>query len=205
MIWERPWACRLSEIHIESHQFIGWWHGCHHWHPLVISLWWRNAPSAPQISLPSRSGHISPSVAIFLARFWLFYSGFFFVALRRLQQWNPFSLRWSAMEYHRCQPPCSRFIASDDPHSKCVKCMDFSHAHEAVALGLWFLKGNHSFFPTVLRKASAALRESASRGLGCRAGGNGERAERPRPFSPSLTWACACKFSGWIRALIFIS
>ncbi len=34
------------------------------------------------------------------------------------------------MEYHRCQPPCSRFIASDEPHSKCVKCMDFSHAHE---------------------------------------------------------------------------
>ncbi len=28
-----------------------------------------NAPSAPQISLHSRSGHISPSVAIFLARF----------------------------------------------------------------------------------------------------------------------------------------
>ncbi len=36
------------------------------------------------------------------------------------------------MEYRRCQPPCSRFIANDDPHSKCVNSMDFSHAHEAV-------------------------------------------------------------------------
>ncbi len=51
-----------------------------------------NAPSAPQISLPSGSGHISPSVAILLARFRSIY----------------------------------------DPHSKCVKCMGFSHAREAV-------------------------------------------------------------------------
>ncbi|KAF4101349.1 hypothetical protein G5714_017781 [Onychostoma macrolepis] len=36
------------------------------------------------------------------------------------------------MEYRRCQPPCSRFIANDDPHSKCVKCMGFSHMREAV-------------------------------------------------------------------------
>ncbi len=36
------------------------------------------------------------------------------------------------MEYRRCQPPCARFIASDDPHSKCVKCLGFSHARESV-------------------------------------------------------------------------
>ncbi len=36
------------------------------------------------------------------------------------------------MEYRRCQPPCARFIASDDPHSKCVKCLGFSHAREAI-------------------------------------------------------------------------
>ncbi len=36
------------------------------------------------------------------------------------------------MEYRRCQPPCARFIASDDPHSRCVKCLGFSHACEAV-------------------------------------------------------------------------
>ncbi len=36
------------------------------------------------------------------------------------------------MEYRRCQPPCTRFIASDDQHSKCVKCLGFSHARDAV-------------------------------------------------------------------------
>ncbi len=36
------------------------------------------------------------------------------------------------MEYRRCQPPCARFIACDDPHSKYIKCLGFSHAREAV-------------------------------------------------------------------------
>ncbi len=36
------------------------------------------------------------------------------------------------MEYRRYQPPCARFIVTDDPHSKCVKCLGFSHAREAV-------------------------------------------------------------------------
>ncbi len=29
-------------------------------------------------------------------------------------------------------PPCTRFIAREDPHSKCILCLGFSHAHEAV-------------------------------------------------------------------------
>ncbi len=36
------------------------------------------------------------------------------------------------MEFRRCQPPCERFIAREDPHSKCIKCLGFSHAREAV-------------------------------------------------------------------------
>ncbi len=36
------------------------------------------------------------------------------------------------MEFRRCQPPCARFIAHEDPHSKCIKCLGFSHAREAV-------------------------------------------------------------------------
>ncbi len=43
-----------------------------------------------------------------------------------------FSSRWSAMEFRRCQPPCARFIAREDPHSKCIKCLGFSHAREVV-------------------------------------------------------------------------
>ncbi len=43
-----------------------------------------------------------------------------------------FSSRWSAMEFRRCQPPCARFIAREDPQSKCIKCLGFSHARDAV-------------------------------------------------------------------------
>ncbi len=43
-----------------------------------------------------------------------------------------FSSRWSAMEFRRCIPPCARFIAREDPHGKCILCLGFSHAREAV-------------------------------------------------------------------------
>ncbi len=43
-----------------------------------------------------------------------------------------FSSRWSAMEFRRFMPPCTRFIAREDPHSKCILCLGFSHAREAV-------------------------------------------------------------------------
>ncbi len=36
------------------------------------------------------------------------------------------------MEFRRCHPPCARFIAREDPHSKCIKCLGFSHARDAV-------------------------------------------------------------------------
>ncbi len=55
---------------------------------LALSPYTANAPSVPQISLPSQSGHINPSVAIFLARFRKFFKGFSSFALRRRQQWN---------------------------------------------------------------------------------------------------------------------
>ncbi len=73
-----------------------------------------NAPSAPQISLPSRSGHTSPSVAIFLAQSSII-RGFLHFHFGDCISGTLFSSRWSAMEYRRCQPPCARFITSDDP------------------------------------------------------------------------------------------
>ncbi len=36
------------------------------------------------------------------------------------------------MEFRRCQPPCVRFIAREDPHSKCIKCLGFSHARDVI-------------------------------------------------------------------------
>ncbi len=85
------------------------------------------------------------------------------------------------MEYRRCQPPCARFIARDDPHSKCIKCLLFSHAREAV---YWISKckfcdnlclitlrsrleaceKESSIFPRCVPEASAASRESATWG-----------------------------------------
>ncbi len=75
------------------------------------------------------------------------------------------------MEYRRCQLPCAHFIVSDDPHSKCVKCMFFffcTHTRRFMgcrniqfaktsvskpsALGLRFLKGSHPCFPVTPRR-----------------------------------------------------
>ncbi len=36
------------------------------------------------------------------------------------------------MEFRRCQLPSARFIAREDPHSKCIKCLGFSHARDVV-------------------------------------------------------------------------
>ncbi len=92
-----------------------------------------------------------------------------------------FSSLWSAMEYRRCQPPCTRFIASDDSHSKSVKYMDFSHARDAVygVSKCTFCKKPPSQNPPLevferessvfLRRApeaSAAFRESVSLQIG---------------------------------------
>ncbi len=82
------------------------------------------------------------------------------------------------MEYRRCQPPCARFNARDDPHSKCVKCLGFSHARDAVYgvskcklcenLRLITLRSRlevcekeSSIFPRRAPEASVASRESA--------------------------------------------
>ncbi len=40
-LWERPWACRLSEALIESCQFIGWLCGCHLRRSHIVSLYRR--------------------------------------------------------------------------------------------------------------------------------------------------------------------
>ncbi len=85
------------------------------------------------------------------------------------------------MEYRRCQPPCARFIASDDQQSKCVKCLGFSHAREAVCgisksefcenlriktlrSRLEVFEKESSVFPCRAPEASAASRESTTWG-----------------------------------------
>ncbi len=139
---------RLSEACIESRQFIGWWRGCHPRRSCIVSLYWRTH----HLLLRFLRLHEAPILTLLLhPDFESFSLDFLRLHFGDGSSWNLFSSRGSAMEYRRCQPPCSRFIASDDPHSKCVKCMGFLHAREAVC------------------------------GIS------------------------KCKFSGWIRAWIFIS
>ncbi len=85
------------------------------------------------------------------------------------------------MEYHRSQPPCSRFIASNDPRSKCVKCMGFrlhvrlfsaSQNVNCENLHLKTLRSRLKVFerespvsPCRAPEASAALCESTTWGL----------------------------------------
>ncbi len=85
------------------------------------------------------------------------------------------------MEYRRCQPPCARFIAREDPHSKCIKCLGFSHARDAVygiseckicedfrliTLRSWLeaCEKESSIFPRRAPGASAASREATTWG-----------------------------------------
>ncbi len=89
-----------------------------------------NAPSAPQISLPSRSGHTSPSVAVFLAQFSIVDFSICTSATASAELCSPRGeVPWNIGVVNR---RVLAFIASDDPHSKCVNFLGFSHACEAV-------------------------------------------------------------------------
>ncbi len=137
-----------------------------------------NAWSTPHISLPSRSGNTALLLQFFWPNITYFGHGFFVCTSVTAYSGTLFSSRWSAMEYRRCQPPCARFIASDDPHSKCVKCLGFSHARESVYgiskckfcenLRLRTLRSRlevfekeSSVFPRRAPEASAAYREAS--------------------------------------------
>ncbi len=165
---------------IESRQFIGWWRD--------------TAPDALTSSAYISERHlllrflclheavILPfGVAIFLAQIPYFERELSICTSATAYSETLFSLRWSAMEYRRCQPSCTRFIARDDPHSKCIKCLGFSHAREAVYgiskckfcenLRLITLRSRleaceeeSSIFPRRAPEASAASRESATWG-----------------------------------------
>ncbi len=159
-------------------------------------------------------------VAIFLAQIPYFEHELSICTSATAYSGTLFSLRWSAMEYRRYQPPCARFIARDDPHSKCIKCLGFSHAREAVYgiskctfcenLGLITLRSRleacekeNPFFPVAPQRPPLPL--VLDLGFGFWARGDGEWADRPRLFSPFLTWVCAREFTRWIPAWLSFS
>ncbi len=177
-----------------------------------------NAPSAPQISLPSRSGHISPSVAIFLARFRSLLLGFLRLHFGDCSSGTLFSLGevpWSIVAVNRhvlalsrattCtvsvlnvwvfRTRARRFTASRNANS------EKTSISKPSALGSQFLRGSHPFFPVVLRRL---LRPSANPRPGPRMLSS-RRWRASRQASPFLSWARAREFSGWIRAWLFMS
>ncbi len=93
-----------------------------------------NVPSAPQISLPSQSGHTSPSVAFFVAR----YSDCFSLSFLHLyfgdcDSGTLFSLLLSAWIFIAASHRVVASFASDDPHSKHVNFMFFFFLHRCDA------------------------------------------------------------------------
>ncbi len=99
------------------------------WRNHVVSLYWRtHHPLLRFLCL-----HEAVTLPFVVAIFWpKLISAIIHLHFGDCLSGTLFSSWWSAMEYRRCQPPCARFIAREDPHSKCIKCLGFSHARDAV-------------------------------------------------------------------------
>ncbi len=130
-----------------------------------------NVPSAPQISLPSRSGHISPSAAIFLAQFRSLskdFSSFCTSATAVVELCSPCGeVPWNIVAISL------RVLASSRATTLRVSVLNIwvfrkhmrlfsafwnaTFAETSISnpstLDLRFLRGNHSFFPTTLRRS----------------------------------------------------
>ncbi len=90
-----------------------------------------------EIDIDPRSRHLTPQ--IFLSSEEVFLAHF----LDNVLVWDAFHfsdricvivilLAVSGMDFSRCQPPCSRLIASDDQRGKCVRCVGLAHAQDAI-------------------------------------------------------------------------
>ncbi len=117
---DRVWA------HIESRQFIGWWRDAVSDAMTSSGHTGERAIHSSDFSAFTKRLH-RPSLLRFLTQPAIIHLHFGDCFSGTL-----FSSRWSAMEFRRCMPPCTRFIAREDPHSKCILCLGFSHAREAV-------------------------------------------------------------------------
>ncbi len=136
-----PSACRLSEALIESRQFT----------QLIPA----NAPSTPQISLPSRSGHTALRLRFFWPNITYFGHGFSVCTSATAYSGTLFSSRWSAMEYRRCQLRCTK-------NAKCTFCenLPLKTLHSRLEV----LEKESSVFLHRALEASTASRESATWG-----------------------------------------
>ncbi len=127
-LWER---LRVTEswTHIESRQFIGWWRNAVSDAMTSSGHTGERAIHSSDFSAFTKRSH-RPSLLRFLTHLLPLRLSICTSATASVELC--FSSRWSAMEFRRCIPPCARFIAREDPHSKCILCLGFSHAREAV-------------------------------------------------------------------------
>ncbi len=124
-----PPAWPMSEAPIESRQFIGWWRDAISDALTSSAYTGERAIHSSDFSVFTKRSHC-PSLLRFSGPNLL--SAIIHLHFSDCLSGTLFSSRWSAMEYRRCQPPCACFIAREDPHSKCIKCLGFSHARDAV-------------------------------------------------------------------------
>ncbi len=118
-----------SWTHIESRQFIGWWRDAVSDAMTSSGHTGESAIHSSDFSAFTKRSH-RPSLLRFLTH--LLHLRLSICTSATASVELCFSSRWSAMEFRRCIPPCARFIAREDPHSKCILCLGFSHAREAV-------------------------------------------------------------------------
>ncbi len=201
------------------------------WRNHVVSLYWRTRHPLLRFLCLHEAVTLLFVVAIFWPKNNVFRTRFIHLHFGDCLQRNFVLLAVKCHGLSPLQPPCVRFIARDHPHNKCVKCLGFSHARDAV-YGIWNLilwespshnpplsawgvwKGVIHFSPSHsggLRGFAWIRSLSWFRDLrfGCWARGDGEWADRPRlslPPSPEHVRANSpVEFTGWIRALLSLS
>ncbi len=112
---------RMTEswTHIESRQFIGWWRDAVSDAMTSSGHTGERAIHSSDFSAFTKRSH-RPTLLRFLTHLLPLRLSICTSATASVELC--FSSRWSAMEFRRCIPPCARFIAREDPHSKCILC-----------------------------------------------------------------------------------
>ncbi len=109
------------------------------WRNHVVSLYWRTCHPLLRFLCLHEVVTLPFVVAIFWPKNIVFRTRFIHLHFGDCLQWNFVLLAVKCHGLSPLLPPCARFIARDHPHSKCVKCLGFSHACDAV-YEIWNVK-----------------------------------------------------------------
>ncbi len=124
-----PPAWPMSEALIESRQLIGWWRDAVS-DAITSSAYDERTIHSSDFSEECPSLHCDFVVAIFWPKKYIFRMRFIHLHFGDCLQWNFVLL---AVKCHGISPlPTAVRAIPSDPHSKCVKCLGFSHARDAV-------------------------------------------------------------------------